>query len=255
MKNTIIQIGLVVLVLAIVSFASSCVGNNQEQPDPITLQVESLLRRYGKQETVTFKLTNKSQDNIIFADNQYGMNLFKKRTDGTWIQIINPLPVQSTIHILKPGEPQEVILNYRDLDAGEYKVVFEGWKREDISKLIKGEATFHIYPHPTFKAELINKNPKASDTIDIMVTNDRVSTIFFHSSILNLRVLIRNEAGEWMQLPSPLYNDNISFNLDPGQSYNIQVPALRAQGNYKIVMSGVDESGLEVSSEIDIIIR
>ncbi|SHK14755.1 hypothetical protein SAMN02745227_01632 [Anaerobranca californiensis DSM 14826] len=226
---------------------------NIEEP---RLKVESLLRRYGREETIVFKLTNKSNQNILFPDNYYGINIFKKEENGLWRQIILPLDFIPAIHMLPPGEEREIKVKHDLLEVGEYKVIFEGWYREDYINLIKGEAYFNVQPHPSFKTDLLTKHPRTNDRIEILVTNDRWNNLIFDDKTLGLNLYIKNEEGHWMQLPDPLHNDGVNFILETGESYILEIPPLRATGKYKIELYGIeDESGLRVRSIIEFSVR
>ena len=229
------------------------VSSGPEQvPQPKFIEVESLLKRYGKQEEIVLTIQNKTEDDILFPDNQYGMNLFKRQSDGMWSQIPSPELPQSQIYVIKSGEKVELTLNPGSLSEGKYQIVFEGWHRGEFGKLLKGDASFSVVANPTFEISLSNRALKTTEGFDIIVTNDRASSIIFDDNTLSLKLFIKNETEDWMELPSPLYRDDVPFELSPGQKYSISMPPLKASGDYRIVLSGKDESGLELSAEIDL---
>ncbi|SES81350.1 hypothetical protein [Anaerobranca gottschalkii] len=256
MNKKIVITTLIIVTISVFTIAKIQLSSNVPNVEEPKLKVESLLRRYGKEETIVFKLTNQSNQNLLFPDNYYGINIFKREGNGMWQQIILPLDFIPAIHMLLPEEETEIKINHDLLTEGEYKVVFEGWYREDYVNLIKGESTFYIYPYPTFKTELLTKHPRSNDKIEILVTNDRWNNLIFTNKTLGLKLYIKNENGHWMQLPDPLHSDGVDFILESGESYNLEIPPLRAAGNYKIELHGIeDESGLRLRSIIEFSVR
>lgn len=227
-------------------------SNEVEQPpEANAIKVQSLLRRYGRQEEVVLIIQNQTDNDILFPDNQYGMTIFKRQMDGMWNQVVSPLPIQSQIHLIRPGEEVELSLPPNSLAEGEYRVVFEGWHRGEFGKLLKGNTGFLVVNNPTFRVNLNSNSLKTTESFDIIITNDRNNNIIFDNNTLNLRLFIKNETDNWMELPNPLYQDNVPFELKPGQTYTISMPAVRASGEYRITLSGQDEKGLELTAKLE----
>lgn len=252
MKKIVLVLLLLVLIVLFIYGDRFTSSEPKLEVIPDLIQVESLLTRYGKQESVVLKVKNIGENDILFPDNQYGINLFKRQIDGLWSQIASPRPLQSQIVVIRSGQAVEIEFEPFSLAEGEYRVVFEGWERQDISTVVKGETAFAVITSPTFKISLANRVLKSTDALDIIVTNDRASNIIFNDNTLNLRLFIKNETDDWMELPSPLYSDDVPFELEPGQKYIINMPPLKANGDYKIVVTGKDAFGLDLVAQIEV---
>ncbi len=255
MKRLLFVVVLLLVTIFIILGSDFLSSQNGVTPEPAQLKVNTLLRRYGREETIVLKLTNDGDSELIFADNLYGMKLYKKQENGMWTQVVETREVQYFIHTILPGEHKEVHLRHNQLSDGEYRVVFEGWKKDEYHRLIKGETIFFVFPNPTFKAEALKSSVKSNESFDIIVTNDRAHPIVFSDNTMNLQLYILNEENKWMKLPSPLYNDHLSFELQTGQTYHIKVPPLRARGDYRIKLSGITKDGINVSAEVLISVR
>lgn len=262
MKKIILFV-LCILVLVVILVSGMELFNSEDTPapqEPTVLNVKSTMRRYGPQESIVISLENSGENDIVFPDSQYGMKLYRKQNDGLWSEVISSNYINSRIHAIGAGDVKEVIVNHRNLEVGEYRAFFEGWLKKDYSKFIKGGTTFEIYPYPTFKVDVLVNSLKPMDYLSIVITNDRLETIVFADSTLSLELYILNEKGEWMKLPSPLFNDQVPFELLTGQNYQLQLPPLRAKGDYKVIFSGHEVSendlgGIKVVAEIELEVK
>lgn len=254
MKRIVLVLLLLALIVLFVYGNRFATSGPDPEVTPDLIQVESLLDRYGRQENIVLKIKNKGENDIIFPDNQYGINLFIRQIDGMWAQVPTPRPLESQILVIRSGQMVELEFEPFSLSEGEYRVVFEGWEREDISTVVKGETIFSVITNPTMKISLANRVLKSTDGLDVIVTNDRVSNIIFDDNTLNLRLFIRNETDDWMELPSPLFSDSVPFELEPGQKYIINMPPLKANGDYRIMVSGKDATGLGLVAQIELTI-
>lgn len=250
MKRVIPAIAFVALLGGMLFLGMGMLKTEAVPQEPSILDVRSSMRRYGRQESIVTILVNNSDSFLVFPDNQYGLKIYQRQEDGMWQEIINPNYVSARIHTIEPGDVKEVRINYDNLEVGEYRVVFEGWLREDYTTFVKGETRFQIFPHPTFQIDVLGNSFKVNDHIELSVTNDRLNSILFNDSTLSMELFILNEDGKWMKLPSPLYNDKVPFTLESGQNYQLKIPPFRARGEYKLLFKGQEENGVEVKGEV-----